>query len=272
MNKFLKGFFKVAGCISAFAAVTAGIAFIAERIEELKNYGKELKHKPYGVYERFIKRPLDCFLSTGALIVFSPILAVTAVLVKTKLGSPVLFTQDRPGKDEKIFKLYKFRTMTDERDENGELLPDDIRLTKFGKALRATSLDELPELINIVKGNMAVVGPRPQLVRDMVFMSSEQRKRHDVRQGLTGLAQVNGRNDILWEDKLAYDVKYLDEGITFKGDAKIVLDTVMKVFKSEGITDGDMATAMDYGDYLLDNGKVNKDEYELKQREAKDYL
>ena len=272
MNKFLKGFFKVAGCISAFAAVTAGIAFIAERIEELKNYGKELRHKPYGVYERFVKRPLDCFLSTGALIVFSPILAVTAFLVKTKLGSPVLFTQDRPGKDEKIFKLYKFRTMTDERDENGNLLPDDIRLTRFGKALRATSLDELPELINIVKGDMAVVGPRPQLVRDMVFMSSEQRKRHDVRQGLTGLAQVNGRNDILWEDKLAYDVKYLDEGITFKGDAKIVLDTVMKVFKSEGITDGDMATAMDYGDYLLDNGKVNKDEYELKQREAKDYL
>ena len=152
MNKFLKGFFKAAGCISAFAAMTAGVAFVAERIDELKNYGKELKHKPYGVYERFVKRPLDCFLSTGALIVFSPILAVTAFLVKTKLGSPVLFTQERPGKDEKNFKLYKFRTMTDERDENGELLPDDVRLTKFGKALRATSLDELPELINIVKG------------------------------------------------------------------------------------------------------------------------
>lgn len=270
MKKFLKGFFKLTGYISAFAAVTAGIAFIAERIEELKNYGKELKHKPYGVYERFVKRPLDCFLSTGALIVFSPILVLTAFLVKTKLGSPVLFTQDRPGKDEKIFKLYKFRTMTDERDENGNLLPDDVRLTKFGKALRATSLDELPELINIVKGDMAVVGPRPQLVRDMVFMTPEQRKRHNVRQGLTGLAQVNGRNDILWEDKLSYDVKYIDDGITFKGDAKIVLDTVMKVFKSEGITDGDMATAMDYGDYLLFKGKVSLEEYNEKQKFAKE--
>lgn len=269
MNKVLKGFFKVAGCISAFAAMTAGVAFIAERIDELKNYGKELKHKPYGVYERFVKRPLDCFLSTGALIVFSPILAVTAFLVKTKLGSPVLFTQERPGKDEKIFKLYKFRTMTDERDENGELLPDDVRLTKFGKALRATSLDELPELINIVKGDMAVVGPRPQLVRDMVFMSDEHRRRHNVRQGLTGLAQISGRNAIRWEDKLDTDLKYIDN-ITFKGDVNIILHTVMKVFKSEGITDGDMATAMDYGDYLLSEGKVTLDEYNEKQKYAKE--
>lgn len=272
MKKYLKGFLKLTGYISAFAAVTAGIAFIAERIVELKNYGKELQHKPYGVYERFVKRPLDCFLSTGALIVFSPILAVTAFLVKTKLGSPVFFTQNRPGKDEKIFKLYKFRTMTDERDENGELLPDDVRLTRFGKALRATSLDELPELINIVKGDMSVVGPRPQLVRDMVFMTPEQRRRHDVRQGLTGLAQVNGRNDIHWEDKLAYDVKYIDEGITFKGDVKIVLDTVLKVFKSEGITDGDMATAMDYGDYLLSKGKVDQEKFDKNQIEAKKLL
>ena len=272
MNKALKGFLKIAGCISAFAAVTAGVAFVAERIEELRSYGKELRHKPYGIYERFVKRPLDCFLSTGALIVFSPILVVTAVLVKFKLGSPVLFTQDRPGKDERIFKLYKFRTMTDERDESGELLPDDVRLTSFGKLLRSTSLDELPELINIVKGDMAVVGPRPLLVRDMVFMTPEQRRRHDVRQGLTGLAQINGRNDIIWEDKLAYDVKYIDEGITFTGDAKIVLQTVSKVFKSEGITDGDMATAMDLGDYLLSNGTVNKEEYCIRQEEAREIL
>ncbi|ADU21353.1 sugar transferase [Ruminococcus albus] len=272
MNKFLKPFFKIAGCITVLSTMVAGVAFIEERIEELKNYGKELKHKTYGVYEKFIKRPLDCFLSTGALIVFSPILAVIAFLVKTKLGSPVLFTQERPGKDEKIFKLYKFRTMTDARDENGELLPDDIRLTKFGKALRATSLDELPELINIVKGDMAVVGPRPLLVRDMVFMTLEQRKRHNVTPGLTGLAQVNGRNDILWEDKLVYDVKYIDDGITFKGDVKIVLDTVMKVFKSEGITERDMVTAMDLGDYLLHSGVIKQNEYEKKQLEAKELI
>lgn len=234
MNKFLKGFFKVAGCISAFAAMTAGVAFIAERIDELKNYGKELKHKPYGVYERFVKRPLDCFLSTGALIVFSPILAVTAFLVKTKLGSPVLFTQERPGKDEKIFKLYKFRTMTDERDENGELLPDDVRLTKFGKALRATSLDELPELINIVKGDMAVVGPRPLLVKYLNRYNEHQKHRHDVRPGFTGLAQVHGRNAISWEDKFDWDVKYVDE-VTFKGDVKVILDTVKIVVKRDGI-------------------------------------
>lgn len=245
MNKVLKGFFKVAGCISAFATMTAGVAFIAERIDELKNYGKELKHNPYGVYERFVKRPLDCFLSTGALIVFSPILAVTAFLVKTKLGSPVLFTQERPGKDEKIFKLYKFRTMTDERDENGELLPDDVRLTKFGKALRATSLDELPELINIVKGDMAVVGPRPLLVRYLDRYNEHQKHRHDVRPGFTGLAQVHGRNAISWEDKFDWDVKYVDH-ITFLGDWKIILDTVKTVLKREGISGGESATMTEF--------------------------
>ncbi|WP_043537898.1 sugar transferase [Ruminococcus albus] len=245
MNKFLKGFFKVAGCISAIAAVTASFAFIAERIEELQNYGKELRHKPYGVYERFIKRPLDCFLSTGALIVFSPILAVTAVLVKTKLGSPVLFTQERPGKDEKIFKLYKFRTMTDERDENGELLPDDVRLTRFGKALRATSLDELPELINIFKGDMAVVGPRPLLVRYLGRYNDHQKRRHDVRPGFTGLAQVHGRNAISWEEKFDWDVKYVDK-VTFKGDVKVILDTVKIVLKKDGISSETSATMEEF--------------------------
>lgn len=271
MNKFLKDFFKAAGCISAFAALTAGVAFIAERIDELKNYGKELKHKPYGVYERFVKRPLDCFLSTGALIVFSPILAVTAFLVKTKLGSPVLFTQERPGKDEKIFKLYKFRTMTDARDENGELLPDDVRLTKFGKALRATSLDELPELINIVKGDMAVVGPRPQLVRDMVFMSDEQRMRHTAKPGLTGLAQVRGRNAVTWEEKLDWDLKYIEK-VSFLGDVKILLETIAVVFKRSGITDGENATALDYGDALLKEKRISQEEYDQKQDEAKKLL
>lgn len=272
MKKLVKTLAIITAVVSAFAALTAGIAFIAERVDEIKNKGKVLSHKPYGIYERFIKRPLDCFLSTGALIVLSPVLAVTALLVRIKLGSPVLFTQDRPGRNEKIFKLYKFRTMTDKRDENGDLLPDDVRLTKFGKALRATSLDELPELFNIIKGDMAVVGPRPQLVRDMVFMSDEQRKRHMVRQGLTGLAQCNGRNGLAWDDKLQYDIDYIENGITFIGDVKIIYRTVEKVFKKEGITMDNMATAADYGDYLLDIGRVDKEEYDRKQQEAKKYM
>ena len=245
MNKALKGFLKIAGGITAFAAVTAGMAFVAERIEELKNYGKELKHKPYGVYERFVKRPLDCFLSTGALIVFSPILAVTAILVKTKLGSPVLFTQERPGKDEKIFKPYKFRTMTDERDENGEFLPDDIRLTSFGKLLRSTSLDELSELINMVKGDMAVVGPRPLLVRYLERYNDHQKRRHEVRPGFTGLAQVHGRNAISWEDKFDWDVRYVDE-VTFKGDVKVIFETVKVVLKRDGISSDTSATMEEF--------------------------
>ena len=158
------------------------------------------------MYAKYIKRILDFILSFCALIVLSPILLVIAILVRVKLGSPIIFKQKRPGKDEKIFTLYKFRTMTDSRDEDGNLLPDSERLTKFGKFLRSTSLDELPELLNILKGDMAIVGPRPQLVRDMVFMTDEQRKRHIVRQGLTGLAQVSGRNNITWEEKINYDL------------------------------------------------------------------
>lgn len=235
MKKLIKTLAVITAVITAFAAVTAGIAFIAERIEEIKNKGKELRHKPYGIYERFIKRPLDCFLSTVALIILSPVLAVTALLVRTKLGSPVLFTQDRPGRNEKIFKLYKFRTMTNERDENGELLPDDVRLTKFGKALRATSLDELPELFNIIKGDMAVVGPRPLLVKYLPRYNEHQARRHDIRPGFTGLAQVHGRNAISWEEKFDWDVQYVDN-VSFASDAKIILDTVKTVVKSEGIT------------------------------------
>lgn len=154
-------------------------------------------------YQRYGKRVIDLCLSLVLLILFWWVLAIVAILVRVKLGGPVLFKQPRPGKDEKIFKLYKFRTMTDERDEKGNLLPDEVRLTRFGKALRATSLDELPEVLNIVRGEMAIIGPRPQLVRDMVFMTPEQRKRHFVRPGLSGLAQVNGRNAIAWDDKLA---------------------------------------------------------------------
>ena len=227
-----------------------------------------MEHKPYGPYEEYIKRPLDFCLSLGALIVLSPIMGVTAILVKTKLGSPVLFKQPRPGKDEKIFNIYKFRTMTDERDENDELLPDEARLTDFGKFLRSTSLDELPELINILKGEMAVIGPRPQLVKDMVFMTAEQRLRHSVRPGLSGLAQIRGRNAISWEGKLASDLEYI-QSITFFKDASIVIKTIFKSIKREGITDGDLATALDLGDYLLINGIISKSDYE---RKISDYL
>ena len=194
------------------------------------------KHKPYGPYEKFIKRPLDVICALLALIVFCWLYAIVAILVRVKLGSPVLFKQDRPGKDEKIFKLYKFRTMTDERDDNGELLPDEVRLTKFGKFLRKSSLDELPEAINILKGNMSVVGPRPLLVKYLPYYNEMERCRHYVRPGLTGLAQVNGRNALSWEKKFSLDYEYVMK-VTFTTDIKVILLTVIKSFiKQEGIT------------------------------------
>lgn len=223
-------------------------------------------------YQRYGKRAMDLCLSLILLILFWWVLAIVALLVRFKLGSPVLFRQPRPGKDEKIFNLYKFRSMTDERDENGNLLPDEMRLTKFGKALRATSLDELPEVFNIVLGEMAIIGPRPQLVRDMVFMTPEQRRRHRVRPGLSGLAQVNGRNAIAWDDKLAYDLDYI-EHITFAGDVAIFFKTLAKAFvKQEGITEDGMATAADYGDYLLAMKRVTREKYDDLQAQAKKLL
>ena len=195
-------------------------------------------HKAYGPYERYIKRLLDFILAFCALIVFSPLIGVTALLVKMKLGSPVLFKTNRPGKNEKIFTLYKFRSMTDDRDENGKHLPDSIRLTPFGRKLRATSLDELPELINIIKGDMAIVGPRPLATVYLDYYTEEEKHRHDIRPGLTGLAQVNGRNAIKWEARFEYDIKYVNK-ITFLVDCKIILETVRKVFKHEGITQGE---------------------------------
>ena len=217
-----------------------------------------MKQGKPGVYARYIKRILDVLLSGCALVVLTPVLLIVAVLVRTKLGSPIIFCQERPGKDEKIFKMYKFRSMTDARGENGELLPDEVRLTKFGRALRSTSLDELPELWNIFKGDMSIVGPRPQLVRDMVFMTPEQRLRHTVMPGLTGLAQVSGRNAISWEDKLATDLRYIRR-ITFLGDVKIVLLTVKKVFCREDISAEGMDTAEDLGDYLLRTAQVSEE-------------
>lgn len=230
----------------------------------------KIPHKP-GIYEKYIKRPFDVICGILALAVFWWLYLIIAVLVRVKLGSPVLFAQDRPGKDEKIFKLYKFRTMTDQRDENGELLPDEVRLTPFGKKLRETSLDELPEVFNILKGDMSVVGPRPQLVRDMVFMTDEQKKRHTVRPGLSGLAQVNGRNVITWEDKLSWDLKYREK-ITFFGDVRIIFETIGKVFKRVDINREGTVSDMDFGDYLLQKGVVGNEEYDKKQAEAKKLL
>lgn len=212
------------------------------------------------MYRKYFKRPMDFILALLAIIVFSPVLLVVALLVKIKLGSPVIFKQQRPGLNEKIFTMYKFRTMTDEKDKFDELLPDSERLTRFGKFLRSTSLDELPELFNILKGDMSIVGPRPQLVKDMVFMTDEQRQRHSVLPGLTGWAQVNGRNDISWEKKFQLDLEYLDT-INFTLDLRIVFITIIKVFKRDGINTEGMDTAEDFGDYLFRRGAIDEHSY-----------
>lgn len=273
---------KVLGCLLTGAVVTTAVtATVMKNKAKKTTYKAEsidpISPREMGFYEKYVKRAIDVTCATGAIVVFSPIYLGVAVLVRTKLGSPVLFTQDRPGLvgpdgKETVFKMYKFRSMTDERDENGDLLPDEVRLTKFGKWLRNTSLDELPEAFNILNGTMSVIGPRPQLVRDMVFMSKEQRMRHTAKPGLSGLAQVNGRNAISWEDKMNWDLKYIKK-VTFKEDLKIILETVKKAFiKQEGITQDDMATAEDLGDYLLRTEKVDSKDYEIKQEEAKDIL
>lgn len=228
-----------------------------------------------GFYEKYVKRLLDIVCSLLFIILFCWLYAIIVVVVRIKMGSPVLFKQPRPGMvkngKETIFDMYKFRTMTDKRDESGSLLPDDQRLPKSGAMLRSTSLDELPEIFCILRGTMSTVGPRPQLVRDMVFMSGEQRMRHTAKPGLTGLAQVNGRNAVSWEEKLDWDLKYI-EHVSFVNDVKIVLATVAAVFKRSGITDGENATALDYGDALLKAGKVSKQQYEALQAQARNLL
>ena len=192
------------------------------------------KHKPYGPYEKYFKRIVDIVCSAAAILLLSWLYVIVAVLVKVKLGSPVLFSQARPGKDEKVFKLYKFRTMTDERDEEGNLLPDEVRLTEFGKMLRASSLDELPELFNILKGDMSIIGPRPLLVSYLPWYTEEEKHRHDVRPGLSGLAQVNGRNYVDWDRRLQFDIEYVEK-ITFIGDVKIILTTIGKILKKSDV-------------------------------------
>jgi len=223
------------------------------------------------MYRKYIKRILDLFISLLAIFFSSPLLLAIAALVRVNLGKPVLFIQKRPGINETLIHVYKFRTMTDERDSNGVLLPDDQRLTKFGRMLRSTSLDELPELFSIIKGDMSLVGPRPQLVKDMVFMSPEQRRRHSIRPGLTGWAQINGRNAIRWEEKLRYDLEYLDH-ITFLSDMYILLLTIVKVIRRSGITQSGMGTAEDFGDYLLNTKAISEEEYIEKIKMAQERL
>lgn len=266
--------------------ILAGVAVISTIISAyvMKNKARKSTYKveliepvevrKMGLYEKYIKRAIDVICAVGAIIAFSPLYIGVAVLVKLKLGSPVLFTQNRPGLVDKegketIFKMYKFRTMTDERDENGVLLPDEVRLTKFGKWLRSTSLDELPEVFNILNGTMSVIGPRPQLIRDMVFMTPKQRLRHTAKPGLSGLAQINGRNTISWESKLDWDLEYIKH-VNIGEDIKIIFSTVKKAFfKQEGINQNGMATAEDYGDYLLRTKKINQEIYDNKQIEAR---
>ena len=225
-----------------------------------------------GFYEKYIKRVLDFLLALLTVVFLSWLYLILAVCVRLKMGSPVIFRQPRPGLidpgtgKEKIFSMYKFRTMTDKRDETGRLLPDEQRLTAFGRFLRRTSLDELPEMFNILRGDMSLVGPRPQLVRDMVFMDDRVRRRHTAKPGLTGLAQISGRNAIRWEQKFEYDLKYIEK-ITFAGDFAIVMKTVLKVFgKKESSSELDVAD--DYGDALLKAGRITREEYDEKQAEA----
>lgn len=225
-----------------------------------------------GIYEKCIKRMLDFVLSLGALIVLSPVLLLLTVVGAVIMKGNPFFSQLRPGKNEVIFKLIKFRSMTCEKDKYGNLLPDEQRMTTYGKLLRLTSLDEIPELWNILKGDMSIVGPRPFLVRDCVFFTEEQHRRHSVRPGLTGLAQVNGRNNITWEQKFEYDLKYIDEGITFVKDFKIVLKTVVKVLEHSDVARDGTESDMDFGDWLLMHNEINKDEYDCKQEQAKKIL
>lgn len=222
--------------------------------EEMKN-----KHKYCGLYEAYIKRPLGCILSCIAFILLSPVMVVTGILVYIKLGPPILFAQKRPGKDEMIFSLYKFRTMSNATNKNGELLPDAERLTKFGRVLRSTSLDELPELVNIIKGEMAIVGPRPLAVQYLPFYTEEERHRHDIRPGLTGLAQIHGRNDLQWESRFKYDIAYVNH-ITFLGDLNIIIKTIQKVIRREHISVRGEGNLIDFDVYRKQQMKEKKEQ------------
>ena len=219
------------------------------------------------MYERYFKRPFDVISSLLVLLMGWPVFLILALLIRMKLGAPIIFSQARPGKDGKLFQLYKFRSMTDARGKDGTLLPDADRMTDFGRKLRATSLDELPELINILKGDMSVVGPRPQLVRDMVFFTPEEMKRQSVLPGLTGLAQISGRNNIDWKERFRYDLQYIQH-ITFAEDMRIIYRTIFKVGAQEDIATEGMETSEDYGDWLLRRNQVTQESYDDKQKMA----
>lgn len=223
------------------------------------------------MYERYFKRPFDVISSLLALFVGWPVFLILALLIRTKLGGPIIFSQVRPGKDGKLFRLYKFRSMTDARGKDGTLLPDADRMTDFGRKLRATSLDELPELINILKGDMSVVGPRPQLVRDMVFFTPEEMRRQSVLPGLTGLAQISGRNNIDWKERFRYDLQYVQH-ITFVADMRIIYRTIFKVGAQEDVATEGMETSEDYGDWLLRRNRITSDDYEKSQMRAEKIL
>ena len=229
------------------------------------------------MYSKFFKRVFDFTVSLVAFIILLPFMLIFTVIGAIAMRGNPFFIQPRPGKKrkdgtERIFYLVKFRTMSNRKDADGNLLPDEERLNAYGKFLRSTSVDELPSLINIIKGDLAIVGPRPQLVRDMVFMTAQQRRRHDVRPGLTGLAQVNGRNNITWERKFEYDLEYIDSGITLIGDVKIIIKTALKVLKRADVTREGTASDVDFGDYLLAKGEVSEEIYSDKQKEAKELL
>lgn len=237
--------------------VFTGLGIVVGTLERLRGkVGWVPNHKPKVPYEKYIKRPLDFGLSLFVLIILSPVMLITALFVKLKFGSPVLFSQERPGLGEKSFQLLKFRTMTQEKDSSGTLLPDEARLTSFGKVLRSTSIDELPELLNILCGDMSMIGPRPLLVGYLPYYTAGQRHRHDVRPGLTGYAQAHGRNTVDWDDKFKMDVKYCNN-ITFRSDVKIIFDTVRTVLKHEGISSKTSATMESFVDYCVKIGRSN---------------
>lgn len=245
----MKAVLTLIGVIIAVATIAGVIAFIAERIGERKTEKSKFQHKPYGIYERFIKRPMDCVLASAMTIVLSPLLLILTILGAIQMGGNPFFTQERPGKDEKIFKLIKFRTMNNKKDENGQFLSDEARLTKYGKWLRSTSLDELPELLNIVKGDMSFIGPRPLLVKYLPFYSETQKLRHSVRPGLTGYAQAHGRNHTTWDERFGLDLEYVNH-ITLFGDICIIFDTVKAVLSKDGISQEGQATMSDFIDYV----------------------
>lgn len=232
MGKWIGRILIVIGILTALVAL----------LEALRAHAESMRR---GIYETYVKRPLDFFLASCGLVFLSPVLLILWITVRLHLGAPAIFAQERPGKDERIFRLYKFRSMTDAKDAEGNLLSDEERLTPFGKTLRATSLDELPELVNIVKGDMALVGPRPLLVRYLDRYNAHQKRRHEVRPGITGLAQVSGRNAISWQEKFDLDVEYVDH-ITFAGDVRILVDTVRTVLNREGISEEGSATMQEF--------------------------